>query len=1131
MAKGVSPYVSFNGGEIGDEVSARTAIENYGATASILENIFPEAAGPMSKRPGLGFLVELGQEMYLRKWLYGIDQKYLMAFGSNVLKIIQDGGVVTRPAVTSTVTNGDFSSALSTGWTNISDVTAYAATSGGFLNLNSDGTRIGGVRQQVTTSSAGIVHALELSITAGPVYFKVGSASGLGDYIEQTELRRGFHSLAFTPSGSYWIEIWNVKPRLAVLDYCRVAAAGDLAIATPWLASAFTSLRFQQSRDVVYVAGGSTAKRRIERRSSSSWSLTYTDEEDGPFQSPNLDDSISMKPSVLIGNGTMTCNRNYFDPGHVGALFELTNTGQRQARGINADNQWSDPVRVTGIGSDGRTWTWVVSGTFVGTIQLQESADNVSWNDVDDGWTSGDLTTTVPGAFSTDDFVDDTKNRNNQTWYYRVGVKSGNWTSGSATVTITYVGGEQAGIVRVTSYSSPTSVGIEVLTPLSSTSGTSEWREGAWSDFQGQPRAITLFDDRMWNGDLDQYWASQSSFYETMATGQKDGDAIWRSIATGEVGKISWVLPLSRVIFGTDAAEDVIRSSAFDDPITPTNITVRDISSWGSADVEPEKVDSRGLFIDRSTIHPMELSYASDIQDYVASPLTRLHKNIGRPGLGQICISRRPETRVYIIRKDGQVLSKLYDPRENVLGWSRIITPMGKIISVESLPGGIGTGEDEVYFVVKRRISGVYRYYLEMLGNIYSSAAADASCLDAYVRTDQPTINAVTFNGATYLHRGADLTTSPDGKFGTMAFTVNLGGSDTVEQTIYASEGNTMVARRTTAGKWEFEGKNASGVTILKLTSANSYGATSGWMTVVASWSLGTAQGYLYVNDIADLAPGATLTNDTIDYTRTDHAIGATTTGTNFFTGDLTQFYFRGGASFLDISNTATRRAFISSSRVPVNLGTNGSAPSASVPRIFLNGDADGFGVNAGAGGNFSLVAGWLDFAETLPALRLAAASAVVSGLSHLEGQTVSIWADGYDLGDATVASGQITLSVQPSQVVVGLNYIGKYQSSRLALQPQDQTMLAQPQHIGFIFARSSRKVLFGGDFAGNMDDLSQLALALSTNDNGLETGISEQLSIPGDKTRDPRVCLLFPRPDPVTLAGYILGQDVNQAA
>ncbi len=1133
MVAANNPFVSFNGGEIGKEIISRTQIDSYGSTASLLENILPEAAGPMSKRPGLGFLVELGRDTKLKRFVFGIGQKYLMAFSDNAMRIIQNGGVIVRPSVSCTIVNGAFNSPIGTGWVESSDTPGIATITGSQLILASDGTNRAAAKQQVTTASPNVVHALSIVVSYGPVTFRVGSTDGGDDYIVTTSLRKGVHSLAFTPTGTtFWVEALSNTPYVARLDSCTIAAAGDMVIATPWLISQFNSLRFQQSKDVIYVNGppGTGPTRRIERRSSSSWSLVYTDEQDGPFLSPNLDDSIVMSVSSTFGNMTMGCNRNYFKPGHVGALFQLTHQGQRQCRTVvaNEGSQFTDPIKVTGIGAD-RDFSYTVAGTFTGTIRVQRSyQDDSNFTNAGVGFTGE--TATAPGTTDVDEDTSSGSINNNVTIYYRLGVSDGDLTAGSANVSLISTRiGKQTGIVRVTGYISPTSVFVEVLSQLGNVGGTSDWVEGAWSDVQGHPRAVSLFDDRLWRGALDLYWASQSSLYETMETGSNDGDAIWRNISAGDVGQIQWILALSRVVFGTDVAEDIVRSSAFDDPITPTNLTVRDVSSWGSADIEPEKIDSRGLFVDRSGIHLMELAYSSDIQDYVARPLTRLNKNIGRPGLGQISISRRPETRLFACRTDGNCLIKLYDPGENVLGWSHLTTPMGQITSVESLPGTVGTGQDEDYFITMRRINGVNHFYLEKLGPIYNATAADGCCLDAYIRQDQNVCNAVTFNGSSYVHRNAGFTSDADGKKGVISFWMNIQGDDAGQQPIYASSGAFFTVYRLTDGRLRLTARNAAGTIILQMTSANTYTSANGWIFAAFAWDLTVPIGRFYIADqdqLAETGTAAIAVNDTIDYTRTDHIIGFN--GSTYFVGDLAEFFFSDTA-YLDISVTSNREKLISSTRYPVELGANGNGPTGAQPRVYLGNAASTFQTNIGSGGNFTVV-GFIDDAVP-PNPRVAAQSKIISGLSHLEGQQVMAWVDGIDMGPYTVASGQITLPLQPAQACVGLEYLGKYQSSRLAFQAQAGTAQGQQQQmqqISLIFLRSSKSVIYGPSFDEGDDMAARGLLAIETdNEGGLVTGISEPVSVPGGMNRDPRLCLTMYGGGPVTLAGYILGSKI----
>lgn len=75
-------------------------------------------------------------------------------------------------------------------------------------------------------------------------------------------------------------------------------------------------------------------------------------------------------------------------------------------------------------------------------------------------------------------------------------------------------------------------------------------------------------------------------------------------------------------------------------------------------------------------------------------------------------------------------------------------------------------------------------------------------------------------------------------------------------------------------------------------------------------------------------------------------------------------------------------------------------------------------------------------------------ATDTITGLTHLEGQTVKVLADGKVHPDCTVASGQITLNYQASTVQVGLGYTSKYMSLKLPAGAQAGTAVNKQKAI-----------------------------------------------------------------------------------
>ena len=80
------------------------------------------------------------------------------------------------------------------------------------------------------------------------------------------------------------------------------------------------------------------------------------------------------------------------------------------------------------------------------------------------------------------------------------------------------------------------------------------------------------------------------------------------------------------------------------------------------------------------------------------------------------------------------------------------------------------------------------------------------------------------------------------------------------------------------------------------------------------------------------------------------------------------------------------------------------------------------------------------------------AAATTISGLSHLEGQTVAVLADGEYIGTKTVASGQITLTTGASVVQVGLPYDSVVETLGIEVQTNNGTIITRPKLVNTVW-------------------------------------------------------------------------------
>lgn len=709
----------FNRGIISRLAIARTDVSRVALSAEQQTNWMPRTLGSMMLRPGLQYHgANAGDGAYI-PFVFSTDDKAIIELSGGALRVWDDGDeLVTRASVSATISNSGFASSVAS-WTDADDSGAASTwLTGGFLQLLGTGTASARRRQEVTVTEQNTAHGLRITIERGPVILRVGSTAGDDDIFRQAVLRTGVHSIAFTPgSSSFFIEFSSYLNYPVLVDSCAMEAAGTMSLPTIWSSAATCKLvRAEQSGDVIFCGCTGLRPQRIERRPNNSWSVVDFAPEDGPFLTENVT-SNTVTPSAISGSITLTASQKIFQEDHVGALWQITSQGQLVEADITAEATYSDPIRVTGVGDD-RKFTITRAGTWNATATLQRSVGSPgSWVDVQ---TYGSNGSTVY-----DDGLD------NSIAYYRIGVNAGDFSSGTAELSLEFSSGSIVGTVRITAYSSATQVSAVVLSNLGGTDATPIWSEGAWSDAQDWPEAVTVWEGRTWWSGKGQNWASISDAFDQFDPNY-EGDAgpINRLVGDGAAQRTNWLLPLQRLIVGTDSAEHSVRSNSFDEPVTPTNYNTKPVSTKGSTQCPSATVDGRGYFIARDRLNVYELDYDAAIYGFRANRTTILCPEIGGTGFVRIAAQQSPDVRIHCIKADGTASVLVRDAAEDIMCWVDIETD-GEIEDVVVLPGET---EDRVFYRVKRDIGPEpVRYHEEWAREDQARGGAACRLADSFV--------------------------------------------------------------------------------------------------------------------------------------------------------------------------------------------------------------------------------------------------------------------------------------------------------------------------------------------------------------------------------------------------------------
>lgn len=723
------PLVAFNRGIVSRLGLARVDVKRISLAAQTQDNWLPRVLGSMMLRPGRQYIDNTASNAATRllRFVFGTTDTALLELTDSVLRILIDDVPLARPAVTSAVTNGNFTSNLND-WTD-NDEAGGASTwvAPGYMQLLGNGMARAIRDQQVSVTGAniGVEHALRIEIARGPVSVRVGSSSGGEQYVQETVLETGTHSLSFTPTGDFHIRFFSPLERAVWVNSCNVEGAGEVTLPTPWAEADLGNVRIEQSADVVYVACSGMQQRRIERRGTRpqarGWSVVLYQSPDGPFDIENIT-PVTLAASALSGNITLTASQPMFRSGHVGALFSLTSQGQQVSATSAVTGGVTPSIRVTGV-DDERVFSLIITGNASSsTVDLQRSYDDATWANV------GSLT-----SYTTDTSGPVNDGFDNQVVFYRLRI-SNRVAPDSITMTLMIGSGSVRGIARVTAFTSNVVVDAEVIAAMGGTAATEFWQEGMWSDVNGWPSAVRLHEGRLWWAGQNRVWGSVSDSFDSFdETVEGDSGPINRSIGAGPVDTINWILAVQRIILGADGAELSIRSSSFDEPITPTNFHLKAPSTQGSGQVDAVQVDQSGYFVNRSGRRLYELNFDIKNYDYTSDDATKLVPDLCATGIVRIDVQRQPETRVHCVLADGTVAMLLVDKIEDIKGWFTISTD-GEIEDVCVLPALSGDIDDQVYYVVKRTIDGSEVRFIEKWAQEADCVGGDLCMLaDAFV--------------------------------------------------------------------------------------------------------------------------------------------------------------------------------------------------------------------------------------------------------------------------------------------------------------------------------------------------------------------------------------------------------------
>ena len=475
----------------------------------------------------------------------------------------------------------------------------------------------------------------------------------------------------FSAEDSYMMEFGDGYVRFFT-NHGQVLSAGlPYEIASPYTAAELTNsdgtlaLRYVQTGDVVYLVHASHPPYKLSRLAPTSWTLAAVDFAPPPFKAQNIT-ATTIIASAKTGSVTLTASAATFSAAMVGQYIRLDEKDVRDTK------QWEADKSVT-----------------VGDLRRSDGKNYLALNSATTG--SVKPTHTVGAAYDGDSGVQ---------WQF-----------------------EDAGYgwAEITAYTDTTHVTATVISQLPTgavSAGTTRWALQAWNSTDGYPTSVTFFRERLVFARDETVWFSVSADFENFETaisGVITADSGFeRTLASDGVNVIRWMSPGDVLLIGTAGDEWALTEATTSDAFGPENCKAQRQSKYGSSYVQPQRVGSDTLFVQKAGRKVRAMAFRFEEDGFESPDITKFAHHIPKPGLVDIAFQQEPWSVVWAARRDGALVACTFDREHDVVAWTR--HPMsGAAECVETIPAPDGE-RDDLWGVFSYTISGVTRRYVGYLG-------------------------------------------------------------------------------------------------------------------------------------------------------------------------------------------------------------------------------------------------------------------------------------------------------------------------------------------------------------------------------------------------------------------------------
>lgn len=569
----------------------------------------------------------------------------------------------------------------------------------------------------------------------------------------------GTVNIAHNSSNLYAMRSTGIPNANEVLLQSSVIAAGSiLEIQSPYVWPSVFDLKVAQKNDTLYIVHSSYPEYKLQRLGDQLWDLKKVNNIDGPYLGFNqylqpVDSTriqiYAQPPTILAQDGSQTFNQASTGP--IRYVSSITSAGASGYARINSPSHnffTGDRVVIQGVAGVGginntnstfSSQSWQVLYSDANNFDLIGSTYSAGYTGSGVIYPALFQPTTAPTNFADVGRVIGLVRRDgNRSW--------GTIESIQSMATFTF---------HVDSNFSPLFLGT------SAQFVAAFWQMGVWNQISGYPNAVCFHQDRKFlagapgypqdlqasvSGDYDNFASSNSSFVVA------DNNSLAFGLNSAELNAIYWLKSDAEgLLAGSRDSEWLIAPNNQAAAVTPTNITAKQTSFFGSANSDAVQTGNATLYIQRAQRRLREMNYFFQVNTYRSTDLAELSEHITNPAIYKLSVQKETLPVVWAKRTDGTILSMVYNRDDTTLkvGWARHrlggnsdsggTQPLVKAIAVIPAPDA---SYDQLWCVVQRFINNTSVVTVEVMTKPFDNLTAieDSYHLDCGATYDSPIV-------------------------------------------------------------------------------------------------------------------------------------------------------------------------------------------------------------------------------------------------------------------------------------------------------------------------------------------------------------------------------------------------------